>query len=154
MVLGARLLRQERVDGSGGAEDGTASSAAAWPFSSAFNSLPILKYGIFLGGTSTFSPVLGLRPLRGARFRNRKLPNPRISTSWPFWRAFTTLLSAASTMIPDWTWVMSSFFATMLIRSAFVIAFRGVGESVMTSAPDASCVRLPASFHAGWTEGI
>jgi hypothetical protein len=32
---------------------------------------------------------------------------------------------------------MSSFRATMLMRSAFVIAFRGVGESVMKSAPDA-----------------
>jgi hypothetical protein len=28
-------------------------------------------------------------------------------------------------MIPDWTWVMSSFFATILMRSAFVIALRG-----------------------------
>src|SRR5258708_32664804 len=32
--------------------------------SSSFSSLPGLKYGIFLDGTSTFSPVLGLRPRR------------------------------------------------------------------------------------------
>ena len=32
----------------------------------AFNSLPILKYGIFLGGTSTFSPSWGSAPCAGA----------------------------------------------------------------------------------------
>src|SRR5262249_31340530 len=110
-------------DGGVGPGVSAVSSAGGVPLSKAFNSLPILKYGIFFGGTSTFSPVLGLRPLRGARFRKRKLPKPRISTSCPACNALTTLRRAASTMMPDWTWVMSSRFATMLIRSAFVIAF-------------------------------
>ena len=35
-----------------------------------------LKKGIFLAGTSTRSPVLGLRPTRGLRWRVRKLPKP------------------------------------------------------------------------------
>ena len=77
-----------------------ASSELATELSSAFNSLPILKYGIFFGGTSTFSPVFGLRPLRGARLRKRKEPKPRISTSCPVWSAETMLRRAASTMIP------------------------------------------------------
>ena len=41
------------------------------------------------------------------------------------------LRRAASTMIPDWTWVMSSFLATMLIRSAFVMAFLAEVESLI-----------------------
>ena len=45
------------------------------------------------------------------------------------------LRSAASTMMPDWTCVMSSFLATMLMRSAFVIAFRAAFESLIGVAP-------------------
>ncbi len=40
-----------------------------------------------MGGTSTRSPVLGLRPRRGSRRRRRKLPKPRSSTFSPFARA-------------------------------------------------------------------
>ena len=36
-----------------------------------------------MGGTSTRSPVLGLRLLRGSRRRRRKLPKPRSSTFSP-----------------------------------------------------------------------
>ena len=50
---------------------------------SSFSSLPGLKYGTFFGGTSTLSPVFGLRPLRGSRLRRRKLPNPRSSIFSP-----------------------------------------------------------------------
>src|SRR3954467_12583698 len=46
---------------------------------SSFNSFPGLKYGIFFDGTSTFSPVFGLRPVRDLRLRRRKLPKPRSS---------------------------------------------------------------------------
>src|SRR5260370_250359 len=104
---GSRHFWKARPDAGAGDQDPVvgfgvaASSGGAAPFKRSFNSFPILKYGIFLGGTSTFSPVLGLRPLRGARFRKRKLPKPRISTSCPLWRAETTLFRAASTMMPD-----------------------------------------------------
>src|SRR6201997_2784040 len=46
-------------------------------FTRSFNSLLGLKKGIFLAGTSTRSPVLGLRPMRGLRGRVRKLATPR-----------------------------------------------------------------------------
>src|SRR5580698_8849804 len=42
-------------------------AAAALSFTRSFNSLLGLKKGIFLAGTSTRSPVLGLRPTRGLR---------------------------------------------------------------------------------------
>jgi len=44
------------------------------------------------------------------------------------------LRSAASTMIPDWTWVMSSLLATTLIRSALVIALRA-GSLILGHSP-------------------
>src|ERR1700681_4957281 len=50
---------------------------------SSFSSFPGLKYGIFLDGTSTFSPVFGLRPVRDLRLRRRKLPKPRNSIFLP-----------------------------------------------------------------------
>src|SRR3954470_16948060 len=50
---------------------------------SSFSSFPGLKYGIFFDGTSTFSPVFGLRPVRDFRLRRRKLPKPRSSIFWP-----------------------------------------------------------------------
>src|SRR5690349_21418738 len=56
---------RRRVDyGAGGA-----TGAAACPpvFTRSFNSLLGLKKGIFLAGTSTRSPVFGLRPTRGLR---------------------------------------------------------------------------------------
>src|SRR5204862_4217126 len=44
---------------------------------SSFSSLPGLKYGIFLAGTATLTPVFGLRPMRAPRSRRRKEPKPR-----------------------------------------------------------------------------
>jgi hypothetical protein len=41
--------------------------------------MPGLKWGTDFSGTSTDSPVFGLRPLRGGRVCTVKLPNPRIS---------------------------------------------------------------------------
>ena len=43
---------------------------------SSFSSLPGLKYGTFFGGTSTLSPVFGLRPLRGSRLRKPEAAEP------------------------------------------------------------------------------
>src|SRR6266568_2442970 len=58
-------------------------------FMSSLSSFPGLKYGIFFDGTSTFSPVLGLRPVRDFRLRKRKLPNPRSSIFCPARREST-----------------------------------------------------------------
>src|SRR3954466_3485305 len=66
------------ADGTGGTTGASASRLI-----SSFSSLPGLKYGTFFGGTSTLSPVFGFRPLRGSRFRRRKLPNPRSSIFSP-----------------------------------------------------------------------
>src|SRR5947207_14909000 len=61
----------------------TAPSSAMTLLMSSFSSFPGLKYGIFFDGTSTFSPVFGLRPVRDLRLRRRKLPNPRSSIFCP-----------------------------------------------------------------------
>src|ERR1051325_2344218 len=50
---------------------------------SSCSSFPGLKDGIFFDGTSAFSPVLGLRPVRDLRLRRRKLPKPRSSIFCP-----------------------------------------------------------------------
>jgi len=50
-------------------------------------SLPGLKCGTYLPDRATASPVLGLRPIRGGRKCNEKLPNPRISMRSPLARA-------------------------------------------------------------------
>ena len=54
----------------------SAASLSADLLMRSFSSLPGLKYGTCFGGTSTRSPVFGLRPLRGSRRRSRKLPKP------------------------------------------------------------------------------
>src|SRR6266704_3675936 len=63
------------------AADSAAEVIAAAPalLTKSFNSLLGLKKGIRFAGTSTFSPVFGLRPTRPRRCRVRKLPKPRIS---------------------------------------------------------------------------
>src|SRR5215471_4356048 len=66
------------ADATGGAPD-AGPTAASPSFTRSFSSLLGLKNGIFFAGTSTRSPVLGLRPTRGRRWRVRKLPKPRIS---------------------------------------------------------------------------
>src|SRR6202007_422706 len=62
----------------GGAASGEPSGDPVSPFTRSFSSLLGLKKGIFFAGTSTRSPVLGLRPMRGLRCRVRKLPKPGI----------------------------------------------------------------------------
>src|SRR6185503_1745331 len=74
---------------------------------SSFSSLPGLKYGTRLGGTSTLSPVLGLRPLRGSRWRRRKLPNPRSSILSPRCSASTIVWKTVSTMTSECFFVRS-----------------------------------------------
>src|SRR2546425_1454042 len=65
----------EGVAGAGGV---TATGSTAALFTKSFSSLLGLKKGIFLAGTSTLSPVLGLPPTRGLRLRVRKLPKQRV----------------------------------------------------------------------------
>src|SRR5580698_5194025 len=108
----------------GGALGGGVGSAAASPtpsFTKSFNSLLGLKKGIFLAGTSTFSPVFGLRPTRGLRCRVRKLPKPRISILSPARRERTTLSKIVSTMTSLSLRVSSAKRETSSIRSALVI---------------------------------
>src|ERR1700733_3594912 len=110
----------------GGALGGGVGSAAASPtpsFTKSFNSLLGLKKGIFLAGTSTFSPVFGLRPTRGLRCRVRKLPNPRISILSPARRERTTLSKIVSTITSLSLRVSSANRETSSIRSALVIRF-------------------------------
>jgi hypothetical protein len=70
-------------------------------FTTSLSSLLGLKYGIFLAGTSTRVPVFGLRPMRGWRWRVRKLPKPRISILSPPRSAFTMLSKIDSTITSD-----------------------------------------------------
>src|SRR5581483_7005286 len=88
---------------------------------SSFNSLPGLKYGTFFGGTSTLSPVFGLRPFRGSRFRSRKLPNPRSSIFSPRWSASMMLLNTVSTITSECFFVRSDTRETSSTSSAFVM---------------------------------
>src|SRR6516162_8450153 len=99
-------------------------------FTRSFNSLLGLKKGIFFAGTSTRSPVFGLRPTRGLRWRVRKLPKPRISILSPARSERTTLSKIVSTMTSLSLRVNSARRDTSSIRSALVI-------SVRPYAPDA-----------------
>src|SRR5258706_8446033 len=104
------------------AEGGAGTTASATPsFTKSFNSLLGLKKGIFLAGTSTFSPVLGLRPIRGLRWRVRKLPKPSISILSPARKDRTTLSKIVSTITSLSLRVSSAKRETSSIRSAFVI---------------------------------
>src|SRR6266852_8411426 len=91
------------------------------PFTRSFNSLLGLKKGIFLAGTSTRSPVLGLRPTRGLRCRVLKLPKPRISILSPARNERTTLSKIVSTITSLSFRVSSAKRETSSIRSALVI---------------------------------
>src|SRR5581483_5423308 len=102
---------------------GDVGTGVADVFTTSFNSLLGLKYGIFFAGTSTRAPVLGLRPIRGCRCLVRKLPNPRISILSPERRERTMLSKIASTMTSDSFRVISTTRETSSIRSAFVISF-------------------------------
>ena len=88
---------------------------------SSLSSLPGLKYGTFFGGTSTLSPVFGLRPLRGSRLRSRKLPNPRSSIFSPRCSASMMLRNTVSTMTSECFLVRSDTRDTSSTSSAFVM---------------------------------
>ena len=64
------------------------------------------------------SPVCGLRPLRAARLRTEKVPNPTKVTTSPFLRAFVTALVILSTARLAVAFVMSAVEATASIKSA------------------------------------
>src|SRR6266850_3656157 len=109
---------------SGGAlvsPDGVAAGGTGSLLISSFSSLPGLKYGTFFGGTSTLSPVFGLRPLRGSRLRSRKLPNPRSSIFSPRCRASLMLLNTVSTITSECFFVRSDTRETSSTSSAFVM---------------------------------
>src|SRR5579863_2475679 len=100
---------------------GAAGAAAAASLTRSFNSLLGLKKGIFFAGTSTRSPVFGLRPTRGRRWRVRKLPKPRISILSPARSERTTLSKIVSTITSLSLRVSSANRETSSIRSALVI---------------------------------
>src|SRR4051794_40442781 len=104
--------------GSGAA---AASAASASRLIRSFSSLPGLKYGTFFGGTSTLSPVFGLRPLRGSRLRRRKLPNPRSSIFSPRCSASMMLRNTVSTITSECFLVRSDTRETSSTSSAFVM---------------------------------
>src|SRR5439155_9615903 len=108
----------EGVAGAGGV---TATCSAAALFTRSLSSLLGLKKGIFLAGTSTRSPVLGLRPTRGFRWRVRKLPKPRISILSPTRSERTTLSKIVSTITSLSLRVSSAKRETSSIRSALVM---------------------------------
>src|SRR5579863_5322421 len=113
------------VVGGGGAAGGAVAAGAAAAedsFTRSFNSLLGLKKGIFFAGTSTRSPVFGLRPTRGRRWRVRKLPKPRISILSPARSERTTLSKIVSTITSLSLRVSSAKRETSSIRSAFVIS--------------------------------
>ena len=100
LLLTSGLPTLYAVGGASGVagDGGTAAGSLMPSFTRSFNSLLGLKKGIFFAGTSTFSPVLGLRPMRGLRWRVRKLPKPRISILSPARRERTTLSKIVSTI--------------------------------------------------------
>ena len=110
-VGGAEVAGAAGVDGAAGVVSLTRS----------FNSLLGLKKGIFFAGTSTRSPVFGLRPTRGLRCRVRKLPKPRISILSPARSERTTLSKIVSTITSLSFRVSSAKRETSSIRSALVI---------------------------------
>src|SRR5208337_4225799 len=112
-----------------------------------FNSLLGLKNGIFFAGTSTFSPVFGLRPTRPRRCRVRKLPNPRISILSPFCSASMMLSKIVSTIVSDSLRGSSVTRSTSSIKSAFV----NVGCFVIVPASSIVC-RLART--TPWCEAI
>src|SRR5437762_6523558 len=109
--------------------DAAASCASASRLISSFSSLPGLKYGTFFGGTSTLSPVFGLRPFRGSRLRSRKLPKPRSSIFSPRCSASMMLLNTVSTITSECFFVRSDTRDTSSTSSAFVMLPPFIGGS-------------------------
>src|SRR5262249_20571892 len=113
-------------DDAGGTDEEPAGDTASTSSSDSrlirsLSSFPGLKYGTRFGGTSTLSPVFGLRPLRDSRWRSRKLPNPRSSIFSPRWRASMMLWKTVSTMTSECFFVRSETLDTSSTSSAFVI---------------------------------
>src|ERR1700722_12412121 len=90
-------------------------------FTESRSSFEGLKKGTRFAGTSTLSPVLGLRPIRALRWRVRKLPKPRISILSPDLSAPMTESKRVSTMISPSRRVRSPSEVTLSTRSALVI---------------------------------
>src|SRR5487761_1583192 len=99
---------------------GAAGAAALCVLTKSFSSLLGLKNGILLGGTSTFAPVFGLRPILPRRCRVRKLPKPRISILSFFCSASIMLSNTVSTTVSDSLRGSSVTRITSSIKSAFV----------------------------------
>src|SRR5262245_56839743 len=117
-----RRSRRYTASASGGADASPAGDPADGSLLiSSFSTLPGLKYGTFFGGTSTLSPVFGLRPLRGSRLRRRKLPNPRSSIFSPRCSASMMLLNTVSTITSECFFVRSDTRETSSTSSAFVM---------------------------------
>src|SRR5262245_29259183 len=85
------------------------------------SSLPGLKWGMLFAGTTTPTPVLGLRPAREPRRRSRKLPKPRSSILSPFCSASMIDVKTASTITSECFRVRSEVRATSSTSSAFVM---------------------------------
>src|SRR5208337_4402424 len=137
------------VEDAGGAEGAGAAGAALAPallLTRSFNSLLGLKNGIFFAGTSTRSPVFGLRPTRGLRWRVRKLPKPRISILSPTRSERTTLSKIVSTITSLSLRVSSASRETSSIRSAFVISlYAPFGAGFLIGLPCPGVVRPDAA---------
>src|SRR3954449_1230472 len=101
--------------------DGEPTEGAGSLLISSLSSLPGLKYGTFFGGTSTLSPVFGLRPFRGSRLRSRKLPNPRSSIFSPRCSASMMLRNTVSTITSECFFVRSDTRETSSTSSALVM---------------------------------
>src|ERR1700752_3718951 len=121
----------QTANASGGADPSGATDGEPSLLISSLSSLPGLKYGTFFGGTSTLSPVLGLRPLRGSRFRGGNLPKPRSSIFSPRCSASMMLLNTVSTMTSECFLVRSETRETSSTSSAFVMLPPGVFTLVL-----------------------
>ena len=91
-------------------------------FTASFKALPALNAGTLLAGISISLPVWGLRPLRAARSRTSKLPNPINCTFSPLESDDWIDSNTASTAKPASFLVKSACSATALIKS--VLFFR------------------------------
>src|SRR5580698_5758476 len=125
-----------------------ADAAASELFTKSLSSLLGLKKGIFFGGTSTFSPVLGLRPTRPRRWRVRKLPKPRISILSPLWRDSMMLSKMVSTMVSDSLRGSSVMRRTSSMRSAFV------SVSCLVISPMPRCRASVSAAAGSWCETV
>src|SRR3989338_8885016 len=94
-----------------------------------------------LAGTSTLSPVLGLRPCRDRRCRMLKLPNPRNLIFSSLRRASTIESKTVLTMISECFLVNSETRATSSTSSAFVMD----ASCLLITAPPGGRATVPAA---------